>query len=871
MCRPRGRLRRRPPPTRVPVVKEEPPIPLESVQVKVKIVDFTAQVEVTQKFKNSESQPIEAVYQFPIEEKNTICDFVAVIDGKVIKGECQEKEEAKDLYDDSIAEGSGAYLLEKSEDDPHVFNVNVGNLPPGKEVEVKITYVCELDFSPEGLLEFSLPSSTPEESTRNGYGKEKAVPLTLTIELDMSSNIRSLSSPSHPISFEFGEEPNQATVTLSNESGENGCKEFLLNTKLSKPHDPCVQASKDSSGDYAAMVSLYPKPADEDEDIYTEMIFVVDRSGSMSGSRINQVKATLEVFLRSLGEGTMFNIVGFGTRTEFLFKSGSVEYNDKNLETATNHVKKLRANLGGTNIKRPLEAIFKQKTIDGYPRQLFILTDGEVSNTQECVDYVKQHSDTTRVFTFGVGAEASQDLVKGMAKAAYGYYEFIKSGENMDNKVMRQLNRAMQPALTDISIEWGSLEAHMTPFRQPPLFVGGRMVVYGFVDKSNASVGEITLKAKTALGPYETKVTFDPSKAKDGTHIHKLATRSMLKDLEDKRSYLHDNAFNLVSGIPATAVKDEMVRLSKKYGVLCRHTAFIAVEERDVATEGTMQLRKGAAASITKGQTKEQAQKLKLQPPQPVFNSLAMQSSILPPSRPAFAIHSSCAPSATKTRCCRRGKVGCCKKDKKRKRKYCKAPKKRIEAYSVALEAEEDCIDNLMCDMEMMQPKREMLICEKKMEQEQERSKQSEEASYRMEAQKKAEEARHRMEAEKQEAEKRKQEALPSAELTAIILKQKANGTWIPNDVISLLAGFSLEKVKQGMPTTDSAVNADIEALWFTAVVASFLKLKFPLNSTNWQQVYNKAKRYIAKTKKKLSITPDIDWLAKAEALVSAT
>ena len=86
----------------------------------------------------------------------------------------------------------------------------------------------------------------------------------------------------------------------------------------------------DEKGTKTVMVSLYPKLAqDDDEDIYTEMIFIVDRSGSMAGSRMQQVKDTLHIFLRSLGEGTQFNIIGFGSRTQHLFPSGSVEYNDK--------------------------------------------------------------------------------------------------------------------------------------------------------------------------------------------------------------------------------------------------------------------------------------------------------------------------------------------------------------------------------------------------------------------------------------------------------------------------------------------------------------------------------------------------------------
>ena len=61
-----------------------------------------------------------------------------------------------------------------------------------------------------------------------------------------------------------------------------------------------------------------------------------------------QVRDTMQIFLRSLGEGTLFNIVGFGSRAEFLFKQGSVEYNDKNLDVATKHISTLAANLGVT-------------------------------------------------------------------------------------------------------------------------------------------------------------------------------------------------------------------------------------------------------------------------------------------------------------------------------------------------------------------------------------------------------------------------------------------------------------------------------------------------------------------------------------------
>lgn len=122
--------------------------------------------------------------------------------------------------------------------------------------------------------------------------------------------------------------------------------------------------------------------------------------------------------MNSLPEGTLFNIVGFGDNFVKLFP-GSKEYNDKTLQIATEHVNKMEANMGGTEIVKPLSAIFAEKPKEGIPRQacqnstnqptslidiqIFLLTDGEVRNTQECIDTVRKHAGDTRLFTFGIG------------------------------------------------------------------------------------------------------------------------------------------------------------------------------------------------------------------------------------------------------------------------------------------------------------------------------------------------------------------------------------------------------------------------------------------------------------------------------------
>jgi len=241
-------------------------------------------------------------------------------------------------------------------------------------VLITLVYVKEIEFE-EGQLKFEIPSTMPPPNY-------KFPTPTLNISLNTTSMIKSIASPTHPISFEFGDEPTQATVKFAEGADQKLDKDFSLLIKLFKPNEPVYRIQEHKS-DKVAMVALYPKlELAEDETLFSEIVFVIDRSGSMAGSRINQVKNCMQILLKSLAEGTMFNIVGFGTKFSKLFPEGSVEYSEKNLDTAMKHVTSLTANMGGTNIKEPLMAIFNEKPKEGIPRQIFLLTDGEVNNTQ---------------------------------------------------------------------------------------------------------------------------------------------------------------------------------------------------------------------------------------------------------------------------------------------------------------------------------------------------------------------------------------------------------------------------------------------------------------------------------------------------------
>ncbi|HSF14083.1 MAG TPA: VIT domain-containing protein, partial [Vicinamibacteria bacterium] len=428
------------------------PIPLEGVRVEASIRDFCSRVTMTQRYRNRESHPVEAVYVFPLDEMAAVSGFAAWIDGVAVFGEVKDRDEAFDAYDEALADGHGAYLLDQEK--PDVFTASIGNLPPDKEVLVKLTYVAELTREGDDLR-FVLPTTVspryaPPEDLK-GVGRppaeavnppvEWSVPygLDLTVSIDMRSAIRSVESPSHPIAVEV--DGPTANVRLG-ERRTAMDRDFVLLVRFAEPEKPRAWIEQTEDGESVAMLAFQPKL--ETQEAPCELVFLVDRSGSMMGTSFEEARNALQLCLRSLSEPTWFNIVGFGSSHQMLFPE-SVPYGEKTLAEASRHVESVEADLGGTEILPALESVLSAPARRELPRQLFILTDGEVTNTEAVIALIRKHSDTTRVFTFGIGAGASHHLVRGMARAGEGAAEFIYPGERIESKVLRQLKRALAP------------------------------------------------------------------------------------------------------------------------------------------------------------------------------------------------------------------------------------------------------------------------------------------------------------------------------------------------------------------------------------------------------------------------------------------
>lgn len=175
----------------------------------------------------------------------------------------------------------------------------------------------------------------------------------------MTSSIKNIQSNSRLIKVEMSDTPGEARVSFSTQSAGLLSDSLIVFVELEDPHKPCGRVQMNEAGRKTVMAAFYPqlKLAEESITVQTEMIFIVDRSGSMAGSRIRKVTETLQIFLRSLTEGILFNIVGFGSKTEHLFPMGSVEYND------TYAPDLIRAGLGSDLLHIILSGILRSRQI----------------------------------------------------------------------------------------------------------------------------------------------------------------------------------------------------------------------------------------------------------------------------------------------------------------------------------------------------------------------------------------------------------------------------------------------------------------------------------------------------------------------------
>lgn len=592
------------------------PIPLTQVSFASVIRDAICRTEVSQVYRNVESNPIECEYVFPVLQDAALMGLkVQTDDGAVLEARIEDLEEAKEGYSDAIASGDQAVMGRMETEDRMVLNV--GNMAPKSKVKVTFTLVhpvkCEgKDWSfllPAALIPlFDLGKSL--ESLGIAEDEDDPSPTALTfvrpsnctyklgfrLVIHSSSPISHCECRSHVVVIDNAAPHLQATICTNADSKLTANKDFRVIYETADAMVPQVKVQYDpKTQEYAAMLAFLPPlldPGEEPEELTGtgELLLLLDRSGSMQGSRIDTAREATLLFIKSLPPGCLFNVISFGTGMEKLFPN-SVPYNGETVEKAARAVSTFMADMNGTNILNPLQAALALTPNPLFPRSIFLLTDGAVSNKDAVISLVEGQAKNVRVHAFGIGDGVSTELVIGVANAGNGIAEFIANPADVKAKVINVLQKSLAPALTNNTLNWhAQTSQYPSNERLPTCYFGEVFRVFAHFGTSPPPLGTpLTLSSCNSKTGQDVsfEVVIGPDMA-EGDSIHLLWAKQAIKE----KTYFAKTTGN-------AQAKIETIQVSKKFGIPSMYTAFLCIESRADPVTGAMQLRKVPVVSVS--------------------------------------------------------------------------------------------------------------------------------------------------------------------------------------------------------------------------------------------------------------------------------
>lgn len=571
-------------------------LPLESIDVRTKITGLAAHTEVTQGFRNTYDEPLEATYVFPLPPRAAVTAMRMEADGRVVEGVLKERGQARADYDQAIQEGKRASIAE--EERPGVFTMRVGNIVPGERVTVHLTLAGPLSYE-DGEATFRLPlvvapryiPGAPLDGDQVGDGTAvdtDAVPdasrisppvllpgfpnpVRLSLEVDVDTSGLPLSgvrSSLHAVATEEADD----SMRIRLHPGERADRDFLLRLRLGDEDAVstalAVLPDEDNEGGTFALTVL--PPAEEPARRGRDVVLVLDRSGSMGGWKMVAARRAAARIVDTLGSDDRFAVLAFDFQTDTPpgLPDTLVEANDRNRFRAVEFLSGLDAR-GGTEMLSPLRRatnLLHEATPDR-ERVLVLVTDGQIGNEDQILSELASTLAGVRVHTVGIDRAVNEGFLQRLA-GSQGRCELVESEDRLDEAMHNIHRRIGTPLVTELQVTPDGLAvdaATLAPTPVPDLYPGAPVVVMGRF--TGAAEGSVVV---SGLPNWRTPVRVIPS---TNPALAALWARAKIRDLEDK----------YVAG--QTRLEKQILDTSLKYGVLSRFTAFVAVDQR-VVNEG---------------------------------------------------------------------------------------------------------------------------------------------------------------------------------------------------------------------------------------------------------------------------------------------
>jgi Ca-activated chloride channel family protein len=561
-------------------------LPLKSTTADVNIVGVIADVTINQVYKNEGKNALEAIYTFPASSNAAVYAMEMTVGDRKIKAKIEEKEKARNDYEQAKSEGKRASLLEQ--DRPNVFQMNVANILPGDEITVSLKYT-ELLIPENAKYQFVYPtvvsprysgggssSGNSDNFVNTPYLKSgNATPYNFSINVNLEAGmpIQNVQCETHKVQIKYPKTSN-AVILLDPSENKGGNRDFVLNYQLAGDKiESGIMLYEHGDENFFLLMVQPPKKVMKEEIPPREYIFIVDVSGSMNGYPLEVSKKLLRNLVVNLKPTDMFNVIVFAGASGWLSES-SLPANETNINKAVSFLDSQNGG-GGTELLPALQkALSFPRQSESLSRSFVIVTDGYVNVEKEAFDLIRKNCDNANVFAFGIGSGVNRYIIEGMANAGMSEPLIVLDQTKADAEAEKFRQYINSPVLTQVKKDFSGFDVYdVEPVSIPDVLAERPVIIYG--KYKGSAKGTITLKGKTGNGNY--KKSFNVSETapnEKNAAIRYLWARKRIQQLDDYNSVAYSDE-----------TKEQVTNLGLKYNLMTAYTSFIAIEEK-VVNEG---------------------------------------------------------------------------------------------------------------------------------------------------------------------------------------------------------------------------------------------------------------------------------------------
>ncbi|WP_067500892.1 VIT domain-containing protein [Actinoplanes sp. TFC3] len=560
-------------------------LPLDRLDVQAHISGLVARTQVTTEFVNAYDTALEATYIFPLPDRAAVTGMTMTADGRTVQAELQERAAAREAYDQAIQAGKRASIAE--EERPDVFTMRVGNIQPGERVVVELSLVGPLPWEDDAAT-FRFPlvvapryvpgTPLPGEPVGDGQLRDTdAVPdasrITPPVLLPGFPNPLRLSVgvDIDPAGLPLGEiRSSLHTVTTSGTRveiapGERADRDFILRLPYAADGSSAVVVPDAGTAEGTVQLVVLPPASPSTAPRPKDVVLLLDRSGSMGGWKMVAARRAAARVVDTLTNGDRFAVLTFDHQVGHPddLGSGLSDATDRHRFRAVEHLARAEAR-GGTELLTPLrDGLALLSDVKDRDRVLVLVTDGQVGNEDQILAEVSTLVGSTRIHTVGIDRAVNAGFLGRLAAIGAGRCELVESEDRLD-EAMEQIHRRIgAPLVTDVTV------SGVDTGRAQSLFPGVPLVLFG--RHQGEPPATVTVRGRTREDEdFTSEIALE---RRDEPAVTAQWARSHLRDMEDRYA-AGDHS-----------IEQEIVATSLRFGVLCRFTAFVAVDSQ-VVNEG---------------------------------------------------------------------------------------------------------------------------------------------------------------------------------------------------------------------------------------------------------------------------------------------